>query len=789
MRMTKERSAGVRTNDATILFQAAVPVWLENRDISPMNVLAGFRSIFTAPGGCTGVLRITGASIYRVSVNGRFAAHGPARTAHGFARVDELLLDDLLVPGCNLLAIEVAGYEVNSYYVAGQPSFLQAEVILDGRVVAATGGKKNGFEALRLPERLQRVQRLSWQRAFIEAYRLQPDHDAWKRDADRPLNLAPLQRLPLCRLLPRGVPFPEFSLVRPSRIVSTGTMQPCSPANIRKDRSLTNVATVMGFEESDLNFVLSTELQCLEDNAGAAVDQAYEGAPLDLPAGHWTILDFGRNRTGFIGLKLFCAEPTRLVPVFDEILVDGKVQFDRLCAVAALSYELSPGIYDLESLEPYTFRYLRLQTLTGRCRVDDVYVREMVNPDAAGAVFSCSDQALEGIFEAGRETFRQNALDLFMDCPSRERAGWLCDSFFTGRAEMCLCGHNRVERNFLENFLLPESFAKLPPGMLPMCYPADHPNGRFIPNWALWFVIELEEYLARSSDHALVAAFQPKAQALFDYFSRFKNADGLLEKLESWVFIEWSNANQFVQDVNYPSNMLYAGALAAAGRLYGNAGWAGEAEQVARTIRAQSYDGTFFVDNAVRTADGRLEITRNRSETCQYYAFFFHIATPSTHPELWQRLVRQFGPVRKTRDDYPEIHPSNAFIGEYLRFELLARHGEAGRMLNEMKAFLGPMAERTGTLWENLDPSASCNHAFASHACHALLRDALGIVGVDTAARTVRVRAGVGGLEWCQGHMPVAGGLVEVAWRREGGRVQVRVTAPDGYVVDAAGVD
>ena len=54
---------------------------------------------------------------------------------------------------------------------------------------------------------------------------------------------------------------------------------------------------------------------------------------------------------------------------------------------------------------------------------------------------------------------------------------------------------------------------------------------------------------------------------LFDYFQPFENRDGLLEKLEGWVFVEWSAANRFVQDVNYPSNMLYAGTLSAAGRL------------------------------------------------------------------------------------------------------------------------------------------------------------------------------------------------------------------------------
>ena len=42
-----------------------------------------------------------------------------------------------------------------------------------------------------------------------------------------------------------------------------------------------------------------------------------------------------------------------------------------------------------------------------------------------------------------------------------------------------------MERQFLENFLLPESFEFLDKGMLPMCYPADHNDENYIPNWAI----------------------------------------------------------------------------------------------------------------------------------------------------------------------------------------------------------------------------------------------------------------------------------------------------------------
>ncbi len=45
---------------------------------------------------------------------------------------------------------------------------------------------------------------------------------------------------------------------------------------------------------------------------------------------------------------------------------------------------------------------------------------------------------LKAIYDAAVETFRQNALDVYMDCPTRERAGWLCDSFLPPEWNICL---------------------------------------------------------------------------------------------------------------------------------------------------------------------------------------------------------------------------------------------------------------------------------------------------------------------------------------------------------------
>lgn len=751
-------------------FVEAVPVWPEGRE-REMNLLVEFRTRFATAAGQRAVLKVTGATVYCIRLDGRFVGYGPARAGHGVFRVDEWDLGDDLPAGEHDLAIEVTGYNCNSYALLDQPSFLQAEVLLDGQTVAATGRDgPRGFEASLRHDRVQKTQRYSFQRPFSEVWRL-PGAPA------EPVRCAAFAAVPL---LPRGVSYPAFALRRPTAHLAGGTVTlGPPPAAPWKDRSLTGIGpTLDGFPEADLETIPSLELQGMAIASSGTVAAA-EAFPL--AARSFRTLDFGTNLSGFLGARLTVTEPARLAFTFDEIIGDdGGVNWMRLGCVNIVLLELQPGTYEFESIEPYTLRYLTLTVLSGACDVASVHLRELANPDSGRGRFDASDPRLVRIFEAARETFRQNATDIFMDCPSRERAGWLCDSLFTARVAPLLCGDTSVERNFLENFLHPPRFAHLPEGMLPMCHPADHDDGNFIPNWALWFILELDEYAARGGDPGLVQALLPRVEALLSWCARFENTDGLLEKLPGWVFVEWSKANEFVQDVNYPSNMLYAAALDAAGRLGRAPALAAKAERIRDVIRRQSFDGTFFVDNAVRR-DGVLAVTTNRSEVCQEMAFYFGVATPQSHPTLWRTLVEEFGPRRKATGAHPDVHPANAFIGHLLRFELLSREARAGQILREAVDTWLFMADRTGTLWEHDAPHASCNHGFASHAAHVLHRDVLGLARVDPAARRVVVRMADVPLERCSGGVPTPHGAVDLAWSRRDGVREYALRMPDGY--------
>ncbi len=767
-----------------VAFRAAKPIWPAGRE-SEMNLLAGFRAVVTAQPDQPAMLRVTASCLYRAWINGEFLGYGPARGPHGWFRIDEWDLRGKLRTGKNVIAVEVAGYNCNGFYLLDQPSFLQAEVIIDGQVLAATGEPGRGFQAKILDQRVQKVQRYTSQRTFSEVYRMRSGADDWRTQAGEPFWGDACTTAAEKKYLPRRVPYPVFALRPPVAEVAGGSVAPDpDPKKFWKPYSMTEVGPkVHGFLEKELTVIPSFDLQRLkvatrQDAARACVP----GRVIPFEAGSFRIFDFGTNLAGFIGARITCDRKTRVFLTFDEILSGGDVDFKRFQCVNLVSYDLEPGVYDLESIEPYGLRYLKITVLDGACRAERIHLREYANPDASAARFASSDRGLNAIFEAARETFRQNAVDVFMDCPTRERAGWANDAYWTARAGFDLCGNTKVEQVYFEDFMLPEKFAHLPDGMLPMCYPSDHLDGRFIPNCALWFVLQLEEYYARSGDRGLVDALRPKVLALFDYFKKFRNSDGLLEKLDSWVFVEWSAANTFVQDVNYPSNMEYAGALEAAGRLYQLPTLLEEARKVKQAILAQSGRGEFFVDNAVRK-NGELCVTTNRTEVCQYMAFYFGLATPQTHPQLWDRLCNEFGPRRDARRVWPEIHKANAIIGNYLRMDLLPRYGLTAKAFAEARAYYLPMAELTGTLWEYDDTRKSCNHGFASHAAHLFVRDFLGLQSIDRQQHVITLRFSDLPLEWCEGEIPFDFGNFSLRWWRQGAALHYRVQLPPGYTV------
>ncbi len=359
-------------------FDSAQPVWPAGRE-TEMNLFVGFRAVFECPKEQNAVLRVAASSLYRVYLNGRFVGHGPARGPHGFFRVDEWPLQ---TGERNTLAIEIVGYNVNSYYLLDQPAFLQAEVVSNGTVLVSTAGKGVNFDATILKHRVQKVQRYSFQRPFIEYYRMSEGDDRWW---DKPLEESAkvsCSTLPPRQLLVRRVAYPHFDRRRPTGLgFPRRLQQDVAVAKPWKDRSLVNIGPQLkGYRESELEVIPSIELQKIRSSPAKLVGDV-PPRNIVLTENAFCIVDLGTNLTGFIEASVRCTKPTKLYLTFDEILTDGDVDFKRLGCVNAVGYELQPGTYHLESFEPYTLRYLEVNVLQGDCEVIDLHLREYANDE------------------------------------------------------------------------------------------------------------------------------------------------------------------------------------------------------------------------------------------------------------------------------------------------------------------------------------------------------------------------------------------------------------------------
>ena len=686
-----------------VWFDVAEPVWtVAERD--EINSSVAFTTHFEWDGKSPLQLRLAGCSIFKVFVNGEFAAYGPARGPHGWFRMDEWDVSRVARKGMNRLNIVGVAYNTTTYYIVGHEPFLQAEVLSGGNVVRATG---DGEWDANFTERVRKAQRYSLQRAQSEVYEV-PRHDYWewwKRDGFLSKSLV-ITNAPSVKILERGAPYPKFEIdgtYRPTDLLAVSLRAgDLGEAPHLWDEKSSRLGRTYPTAELKYHPSVDWWKRLIEPRA------KFEGGEAKVNASQGIRYEGAINDTGFLRLKVRVTKPGRLLVGFDEILVDGKLDFLKRfgCNNVVLWDVKETGDYDFETFEPYTFKFAEVIMLEGEATVEKLEMRSYKNPNAAREC-ALENPADRKIFEAARETFAQNAVDVFTDCPSRERAGWLCDSYFTGPAEHFFTGKNEIERTFLRNFALAEKFPNLPEGMVPMCYPGDTRN--YIPNWSMWFILELANYFERNGDRETVDMLRPRVEGLLKFYAQYLNSDGALENLPAWVFVEWSHANdtKLTKDgVNWPSNMTYAEVLEKTARLYGRPKLAEQAKKLKSLICERAYDGVWFRDNSKHP-----DVT----ETCQYYAFFHGIATPSTHPELWKRLVTEFGPERQAKGLYKEVWPSNAFIGNLLRLVTLRREGRGAQVSREIRGYYLKMAETTGTLWEHDRPEASCNHGFASY--------------------------------------------------------------------------
>lgn len=702
-----------------MFFKKASPVWARDY-INERNIMLSF--VTYVPASYAAQLIIAADNYYQLKINDEFVCHGPARCGKGSWRVDEIEIGQYLSKKVNRIELWVVHYGVRTFEYVLQKPFVQAEIISNGEVIASTGNNTDFSVRVNLSKK-QIVEKYSYQRGFLEV---------WKLPYEYSKELEP-EVIDNIKLIERNAPYPDYKRETLFAEIARGAYHIEIPSKDKCRESFEKTDTKdFSFNTDELDCLYRLKLNGIKNDLLERCDLIIKNNDtLSIREGNYVILELPVEKTGFISCEICSETDGELYFVYDEILNGNDVSpyspGNETTNLLPISFKA--GKYHFDSVEPVSFKYLKILSVSGEIQLSNLTVIAYENSLKNVAEFSCDDEKINTVWNAAVNTFAQNAVDIFTDCPSRERAGWICDSFFTGRVERDLTGKSNIEHDFLQNYLIATDIVGIPKDMLPMCYPSDSQS--FIPNWAMFFVLELEEYVKRSGDSAMAELAKEKVYSLESYFCRFVNPDGLLENLNGWVFVEWSKANDWVQNINYPTNMMYYAMLKSISRLYGDETLSVKAESIKKKIRELSFDGKFFRDHTVYGEDDKPYTPADITEVCQYYAFFTGVAEKKDYPELFDVILNDFGAGHKCLEKHPDVYPANAFIGNYLRLEVLSCFGHSDRIMNEIKDYFYNMACETGTLWENDSTVASCNHGFASHIIHLIIRDCFGVKEID----------------------------------------------------------
>ncbi len=681
------------------MFLKAKPVWIAGK-AEEMNIQAAIRTRVAA---CDALcLHIAGTAFYRLFVNGEFVAAGPARSPEGYLREDVIPLS---YPQGQMLDLEIEamGYFCGSLAAVKAPSCIMAELRRGEQVLQYTGKDFEGY----LPgTHLQKVERYAVQRHFSEVWDYRQN-----LEVAAPLEVAKERY----QILPRVAPYPYYETLSVKSAHRVGTFQYDETLPYKEKKySWASIPEVWGVFRDDEVVSRPTKWLQRQKQTVTAKDQPL---PLTLQKGQYAILDFGRIEAGFLKLALTTNAESDVVVGFTELYLGEEFRFTQMNAHNTIEYFLPAGDRrTVQCFEPYTFRYAIVMVKEGDICLEQFGAVTYMSDtrDVPELPYENATQAAIG--RAAVRNFAHNALDLYMDCPSRERAGWLADGYFTSQAEFAMTGKTQVEDVFLENYrMFPNSRGEIPAGALPETYPSDIvPGGTFIPQFNLWYILQVEKYVFERGNQDKREDFRDSIYGVLSFFRGYENQDGLVEQLPSWNFIEWSGANDWCQDVNYPTNFLYAAALKAAAHLYEDAELAQKSEAVRKETLRQSFNGKYFLDHGVRDESGELQLQLHSSEVCQYYALLFGGIDPDA-PEyayLMNLITDVFALDRKGA--MPEIIEINVFPGLFLRMDALMMLKKYDLVLSTIEDFFGQMEPYTGTLWEYRQFKGSYDHGFSS---------------------------------------------------------------------------
>lgn len=709
---------------------------------------------------------------YILFVNGIIIGRGPARCHPGWQYIDPYEISALLRSGRNTISALVHSYGRDTSWYETLRGFQAILFGCAGFYSEVRVLTKNGLKILDTDESWKFKQAESWKNdtafggiGFAEQFDAEKEPVGWSLPEfdDSSWENAYIQRIKFHAYGSDVVPFPHLV----ERDIAYLKTYKIYPLRIKVNRSET-------WQEGNSKFTCS------------------EGEELLL------IADFGRILLGRLHLEIEAASGSEIEFFYGESLNSNGLVF-QFPAVSGIFNQLKhrvkfrDGRQEFTQFEATGFRYIQI-AVRAKKRPLTIYslgAEETKYPCDAPGEFTCSDEGLNKIWEAGAYTASICRQDGMIDCPTREQRQWTGDAYIQSLLNYVTNGDSRLVRKML----IQAAQTQRPDGMIMMASTCDlEVSGiTYIPDYALLWIMAIEQYIIHTGDLDILSELFPTIAKAIDWFLPYINLDGLLENVPGWIFIDWSEMLDKSGEV-LTLNAMFAGALDSASRLADMIGaplYAKRWKKLNKTLRINA-DKAFWDESRgiyidARTIEGLSEVASQQGNSA---AIDFGIAPK----EKWDRIfsaILDKKRIKLTRAWKWDIErPFNAatdiiLAQPYFSHFLHQALGIADRIddiVKNIKQRWMPMLKEGNTFWETWQISeiTSRCHAFSATPTWDLSTYILGVKAIKKGFLEFKVKPYFKGLSWVKGKVPTPAGMIVVAWRRGEKMIEIEVQVPKG---------
>ena len=302
-----------------------------------------------------------------------------------------------------------------------------------------------------------------------------------------------------------------------------------------------------------------------------------------LEDGAW-LVDFGRECVA--GIELAAPGGEVELRLGEELLEDGHVRYQmRTFNCYQECWTFPKGGATLRHFGLRAFRYAELLGLEAAPEIRAVTVTAPF--DESRAEFRCAEPRLEALWGLCRDTMRDAVLDVFVDCPSRERIAYEADNYIAMRTHFAVGGDLPIVRRTLR-------------------YQLTHPTWPM--EWRQFVIPLFHEYALHSGDLALLDELYPR---LAEHLRYEDWEDGLVRKFPMNIIVDWPEPSRdgfvFGDFCNVPNafvvwNLRLMAEIAAwLGRDADAARWRAQAAEMAAAFNRRMMRDGLYVDNPAST--------------------------------------------------------------------------------------------------------------------------------------------------------------------------------------------